>query len=138
MSDSNNNIHYGGCLCGAVRYTLNGALRPISNCHCKQCRQWSGHYVSATRPAEGIDINDPQGMLKWYQSSPTAKRGFCGQCGSSLFWDGGGSPSVMAGTMDDTGTLTARQHIFTADKGAYYNIEDDLPKYPQSSPPDTR
>ncbi len=127
--------HFGGCLCGAVRYTLRGALRPVSICHCRQCHRWSGHLVAATRPAEGIDISDPHGHLGWYESSAMARRGFCRQCGSSLFWDNGGkAPSVMAGTLDDSGTLTAQRHIFVADKCGYYDIADGLPQYPHYPP----
>ncbi len=38
----------GGCLCGAVRYELQGRLRAVVACHCGQCRRTSGHYVAAT------------------------------------------------------------------------------------------
>lgn len=117
----------GGCLCGAVTYTVTGPMRPVVNCHCVQCRKTSGHYVAATSaPRENVAI---EGEVTWYQSSDTAKRGFCGKCGSSLFWDGGNNLSIHAGTLDGDSGLQSRVHIYVADKGDYYEIVDDLPQF---------
>ncbi len=120
----------GGCLCGAVRYQVSGALRPVVACHCEQCRKTSGHYVAATsahRDAVSID-----GDVTWYHASDTARRGFCKICGSSLFWDGSGENiSIHAGTMDSDLGVKIAGHIFCADKGSYYDITDDLPKFDQ-------
>lgn len=120
----------GGCLCRAVRYSVTGEMRPVIACHCAQCRKTSGHHVAATSaPREAITIT---GEPVWYASSDTARRGFCGVCGSNLFWDGGVSAnlSIFAGTLDDASGLALAGHIFTADKGAYYEIADGLPSAP--------
>ncbi len=116
----------GGCLCGAVTYQISGPLRPVIYCHCQQCRKTSGHYVAATSVArEHIRI---EGKVAWYQSSQTARRGFCPVCGSNLFWDGSGvNLSIFAGSLDNADGLTAKGHIFVADKGAYYELTDGLP-----------
>ena len=121
----------GGCLCGAVKYSVMGSLRPVVNCHCEQCRKTSGHYVAATSaPRENINI---EGDVTWFQSSDSARRGFCATCGSNLFWDGGSATiSIHAGTLDDETGLHSRAHIFVADKGDYYDIADDLPQFPQA------
>ncbi len=68
--------------------------------------------------------------LKWYQSSVEARRGFCGRCGSTLFWEGVGLDriSIAAGTLDDTRGLRIACHIFVADKGDYYEIEPGAPQ----------
>lgn len=117
----------GGCLCGAVRYTVSGPLRPVVACHCQQCRKTSGHHVAATSaPRECVDISGP---VQWYASSATARRGFCATCGSNLFWDGPGQNlSIFAGTLDGPTGLTLVGHIFCADKGDYYPIRDGLPQ----------
>lgn len=117
----------GGCLCGAVRYETEGPLRPVVACHCTQCRKTSGHHVAATSaPRDGMVI---EGTVQWYQSSPDARRGFCPVCGSNLFWDGPGRHlSIFAGTLDAPSGLRLEGHIFCADKGDYYDIDDDLPK----------
>lgn len=123
----------GSCLCGAISYTTRGPLRPVIACHCAQCRKSSGHYVAATSVAR--DHIDIIGTPVWYTSSGTARRGFCGTCGSSLFWDGAGQNiSIHAGTMDGDTGLDLKGHIYCADKGDYYDIEGDLPRAAQDDP----
>ena len=126
-------IHTGSCLCGAVKFRVSGPLRPVVACHCEQCRKTSGHYVAATSaPRDAITI---EGDVTWYASSPTARRGFCGICGSSLFWDGPGqNVSIHAGTLDGETGLSVTGHIFCADKGDYYEIDPDLPQFDGDDP----
>ncbi len=123
----------GGCLCGAVRYEVTGKLRPVVACHCVQCRRTSGHYVAASSAAR--DSIEVTGRVTWYQSSSTARRGFCAICGSNLFWDGPGSHlSIMAGTFDGDPGVRLAGHIFCADKGAYYELNDGLPQAAGADP----
>lgn len=123
----------GSCLCGAISYRVTGPLRPVVACHCRQCRKTSGHHVAATSVArDDIEI---AGAVTWFASSPQARRGFCGTCGSNLFWDGPGSHlSIFAGTLDGPTGLALAGHIFCADKGDYYSLSDDLPRAPQDHP----
>ncbi|MYI68183.1 MAG: GFA family protein [Boseongicola sp. SB0673_bin_14] len=120
-------VHMGSCLCGQVAYLVRGPLRPVVACHCGQCRKTSGHHVAATSAPRGaVEIS---GEPRWYESSPTARRGFCGTCGSNLFWDGPGENlSIFAGTLDGPTGLGLVGHIHCADKGDYYEIADGLPK----------
>ena len=121
----------GGCLCGAVRYTVNGPLRPVILCHCEQCRRTSGHFVAGTacRP-QHLSV-DEQGALKWYRSSETAERGFCQECGSSLFWkpDHGEHLSVMAGTLDTPTGLQSIAHIYADGASDYFPFDNELPRF---------
>lgn len=123
----------GSCLCGAVSYRVTGPLRPVVACHCEQCRKTSGHYVAATSaPREAIEIT---GDVSWYASSSEARRGFCGTCGSSLFWDGlGQNLSIHAGTLDGDPGVRLVGHIFCADKGLYYDLDDGLPCFDGDDP----
>ncbi|NSX56699.1 GFA family protein [Parasulfitobacter algicola] len=116
----------GSCLCGKITYKVSGSLRPVVACHCQQCRKTSGHHVAATSALrEDIKI---QGNVSWYASSSDARRGFCGTCGSQLFWDGPGSHlSIFAGTLDTPTHLKLAGHIFCTDKGDYYDLTDNLP-----------
>ena len=120
----------GGCLCGAVRYEVRGPLRAVVGCHCTQCRRTSGHFAAftATRPQDLVLIGS--GGLRWYRSSATARRGFCGICGSSLFWEpaSGGRVSIAAGTLDPPTGLETAVHVFVEDAGDYYEIGDGLPR----------
>ncbi|MGR3436259.1 MAG: GFA family protein [Shimia sp.] len=123
----------GSCLCGAVTYWVNGPLRPVIACHCQQYRKISGHYGAATSaPRDAVAVT---GEVTWYASSTTARRGFCGTCGSSLFWDGpGGNLSIWAGTLDGPTGLREAGHIFCTDEGDYYDLPEDLPCAEQSDP----
>jgi len=120
-------MHKGGCLCGAVSYQTTGSLRPVVACHCNQCRKSTGHHVAATSVnRDDITIT---GDVTWFESSDTARRGFCATCGSNLFWDGAGENlSIMAGTLDGATGLKTVGHIYCADKGDYYEISDGLPQ----------
>lgn len=123
---------HGRCLCGGVQFDIQGPLRPVIYCHCKMCRQATGHFVAATA-CERKDLHFVSDRsLSWYQSSPTARRGFCGTCGSQLFWEAQGRTgmSILAGALDLPTGLKAEGHIFTADKGDYYEICDGLPQSP--------
>jgi hypothetical protein len=83
-------------------------------------------------PSADIELTT-SGPLRWYKSSDTAERGFCGVCGGNLFWKQSGRDaiSITAGTLDTPTNLAVEQHIFVADKSDYYTINDDLPKQQQ-------
>lgn len=125
-------IHRGGCLCGGVRYTIRAALRDVVACHCTQCRRTSGHYVAATRADSASVSFDTRDTLQWYRSSDTAERGFCGRCGSNVFWRRTAADetglSIMAGTLDGPTGLTTSLHIFVADRSDYYELNDGVPQ----------
>jgi len=89
----------GSCLCGQMRFTTPGPLRPVIACHCSQCRKSSGHFVAATSAAR--DKVAITGEVTWYQSFERARRGFFATCGSQMFWDGlGDNLSIFAGCFD--------------------------------------
>ena len=134
MSNVRNPERYGGCLCGDVRYRLTGTLRPVMYCHCSQCRRASGHFIAATSVVKKDLVIETDVGLAWYASSDFASRGFCKSCGSSLFWSSRYQDdiAIMVGSLDHTEDLEVAGHIFVNDKGCYYELDDDLPKHPQS------
>jgi hypothetical protein len=122
---------HGQCLCGGVQFSIDGPLRDVVYCHCKMCRRSSGHLVAATACAvPHLDITRA-GSLRWYQSSATAKRGFCGDCGSNLFWwpTSNTHVSILAGTLDDPTGVKAVSHIHVDAKGDYYALADGLTQH---------
>ncbi len=126
----------GACLCGGVKYEVDGPLRAVVYCHCEQCRRTSGHYVAATAcKPEHLTLSVDDG-LRWFRSSPEAQRGFCASCGASLFWrpDHGEYVSIMAGTLDGPTGLKAVKHIFVPDVADYYSIHDGLPQHADRGP----
>ena len=120
----------GSCLCGAVRYEVDGPLRDVVICHCEMCRKTHGHIGAySAAPRSALRIVESRG-LKWYRSSPSARRGFCSECGGTLFWEGEGREliSIAAGTLDaPTGLKTVLQ-IYVRHAGDYYAIPEDIPQ----------
>jgi hypothetical protein len=121
----------GGCLCGAVRYEARGPLRDVVNCHCSRCRRTHGHVGAYTETAE-LTLLEDRG-LAWYVADGR-ERGFCRECGASLFWrrEGDATTAIAAGTLDEPTGLRTVAHIYVASKGDYYEIADTLPQHPAS------
>jgi hypothetical protein len=134
-ADREDSIHSGGCLCGTVKFTAKGALRGVVYCHCTQCRRQSGHHFASTNIGnDRLSISGADAIV-WYAASDDAKRGFCGTCGSVMFWKHRklDYTSINAGAFDMPSGLKAEKHIFVADKGDYYDIDDGLPQFARSS-----
>jgi hypothetical protein len=131
MTDTNT----GACLCGTVRFKTSGVLRGVVYCHCSQCQRQTGHFYAATNVADVSLSLDGADKVTWFAASETARRGFCSVCGSALFWkrDGSDNTSIMAGAFDRPNALEAEMHIFVADKGDYYTIDDGLPQHERST-----
>lgn len=120
----------GSCLCGATAFEIDGDLAPGSLCHCGQCRKQTSHVFASTHiPRSSLRMTG-DADLRWYAASAIARRGFCGTCGSVLFWDPMGEDriSVSMGAIDEPHDGRLARHIFTAHKGGYYDIGDNLAK----------
>lgn len=125
----------GRCLCGAVRYEVRGPLRDVVICHCQECRRWHGH-VSAFTAARREDLAVDDGSAVRWTDSPAsdahARRGFCGECGSSLFWDAPAreTVSIAAGTLDGDTGLRVAGHVYVSERADYHDLPDDgLPRH---------
>jgi hypothetical protein len=125
----------GGCLCGAVRYEISGDLRDVVNCHCSKCRRFHGNFGAYTSiESEYLNLVEQRG-LKWFRSetdeTPNVHRGFCAECGSSLFWHPKDQEkiAVAAGSLDGPTGLQTIGHIWISQKGDYYVMNDDLPQF---------
>jgi len=124
-------MHQGSCLCGAVKFEVEGSLPAASACHCTKCRKYTGHFEAGIDvPKLKVKINGSN-HLTWYQSSEKARRGFCSTCGSSLFFEPitGDWIGISMGAFDGPTNVKIERHIFVGDKGDYYQIEDGIPQY---------
>lgn len=121
----------GRCLCGAVAFRIDAEPAAPIACHCKQCRQQSGHYFSAVAAPWAAIRFDREDGLTWYRASGIAARGFCRDCGSSLFWKADEDATVMVamGSLEDTTGLSLGDHYWVDFKGDYYQIADGLPQH---------
>ena len=129
-------IHTGACLCGAVKFRVDGPMREVVFCHCGQCRRQTGLYYASTNAADADLTVEGGDSITWYESSECGRRGFCRHCGSALFWkyEGQDHISIQAGSLDMPTKLTRGYHIFCSDKGDFYEIEDGLPQYAKGRP----
>ena len=123
----------GGCLCGAVRYTLSESPTLVTLCHCTMCRRSVGaqSVTWATLPKAAVALQGEE-RLTWYRSSSRARRAFCGTCGSSLLFAADAFPQeldVSVGSLDDPDACPATCHIFVPEKVAWVALEPDLPRH---------
>ncbi len=121
----------GGCICGKVRYRVTEPLADVIACHCRKCRRMSGHVFAATAvPRDAFTLTKSAG-LSWYRSSPTSRRGFCGDCGSSLFFDHGDSEplGIAAGSFDGELPVKLAAHIYVDEAASYYSIDDAVEQF---------
>jgi len=126
----------GGCLCGGVRYEYDGELTEISMCHCSQCRKAQGTAFVAISPIDSAKFHITAGtdLLKEYRAVPNKARVFCANCGSPIYSARDDLPGVKRlrlGTVETPFTCQKAYHIFTDSKASWFEIKDDLPKYPQ-------
>ena len=129
----------GGCLCGAIRYEVDGELTNISNCHCGMCRQQSGAAFStfAAIDSDGFQWVSGEEQISQYESSPGGFRIFCKVCGSILGVVEDGSVTMISlGSVSGDPGVRPAEHIFVGSKAPWYEIRDDLPQYLEWPPSD--
>ena len=129
----------GGCLCGAVRYEVDGLLREILVCHCHECRRWVGRAWAAT--AARADDLRIVGDVVWRRSPDSecrADRGTCAHCGSSLFWRAEGEPRIAigAGSLDEPDGLLVAAHIWVEQGADWEAPPAGTPVYARGYPAD--
>jgi hypothetical protein len=124
----------GRCLCGAVTYEVRGPLRDVFLCHCDECRRWSGYVGAFTSTLTEHLVLRNAGALRWIDSPASdrhARRAFCMECGSSLFWQPapGRRTNIAAGTLDRPTGLRIAGHWYTRHAGDYDELPaDGLPR----------
>jgi hypothetical protein len=123
----------GSCLCGGVRYEIDGKIDPMAHCYCSMCRKQHGASFGTYVGVNASDFRWVQGeeLLTRYQSSPGVQRGFCRTCGSGLPVPEPGAQQffVPAGTLDDDPGARPAAHIFVGSKAPWVEIRDDLPQF---------
>lgn len=93
----------GGCQCGAVRYRATAMLDNAHVCHCRMCQKAAGNVFAALVAAPNDALTFTRGQPSAFRSSAHVERGFCGQCGTPLFFRGtaSGRTNLMIGSLDD-------------------------------------
>lgn len=123
----------GSCLCGAVRYTVEGTFDRFYLCHCTHCRKDTGS-------AHGANLFSSSARLTWLSGEdrittytlPGTRhaRSFCTTCGSALPLSGAGMLVVPAGSLDTAIDITPDGNIFTASRAVWDHDLDKATAYP--------
>lgn len=122
----------GGCHCGAIRYETADEAVHHCLCHCHDCRKASGApaVAWALAPADQVRIT---GEPVWYASSESGRRGFCGVCGTGLFYTNEtifpGQIDVQSATLDDPDAIPLQAQIQTAERIGWMKDVDRLPAF---------
>jgi len=123
----------GSCLCGTVRYEIDGPFQSLLHCHCSMCRKHHGTAFAtwALAPLAGFRLTAGADAIERYASSPGLHRSFCRHCGSVVPESNEkfGLVIAPAGNLEGDLGLEPQFHMFTGSKAAWYTIEDDLPRY---------
>lgn len=135
-----NERYAGGCLCGAVRYTMAGLPTSTNICYCTQCQRQSGAAMPAfaTCRDEQLKLEQGQAALASYRSSERAVRQFCSLCGSTLFWRQAVETEVdiFLGTFDEPSRLPPPQYaIWAAHRVSWLPDLDGITAYPARRQP---
>jgi hypothetical protein len=131
----------GSCLCGAVRFVLDGEPLLARNCHCSRCRlaRSAAHACNVLAPFDAIRITQGAARIASYKI-PEAQfftQTFCTTCGGKTPRHDAGRGIAVAplGAFDDDPGTYPQRHIFTGSKAPWFEITDGLPQDEGAPPP---
>ena len=124
----------GGCLCGAVRYALDGPALSTIYCHCTSCRKHTGAAAVALVGYRRDQLRYTSGRPRVFASSPGVGRAFCGDCGTPLTWEGDGGEigpmvEMLVGTLDQPADFAPECHIHVGERLPWFYTADHLPRF---------
>lgn len=123
----------GQCLCGAIRYQLTGEPRHVAVCHCRDCRRSAGAPMVSWAMFPESALTLLQGQPKTINSSGTAMRSFCPDCGTGLFYRNAvilpGIVDVQSATLDDPDALPPGVQIQVAERLHWMQQAHELPAF---------
>ena len=143
MSDAGIKLQ-GGCLCGAIRYSINGKPRFVSQCCCRDCQRatGTGHTTIIGILRSELSVHGtPATYTSRGESGGEVTRHFCGSCGGRLYTSGtlpGAVVMVQAGSLDDPNRISPESVIYYKDALKWDHFDPQLPRFerlPQRAPP---
>lgn len=125
-------IHEGGCLCGAVRFEARGKPLWVAHCHCHSCRHHTGSAFATFVGYKQAQFRVTQGALQAYASSPGVVRSFCAACGTPLTfaaerWPG--DVHVYVSTLDRPEAFEPEAHVHVGEQLPWLHLDDGLPRF---------
>lgn len=125
----------GQCLCASISYTLSSDLLWLYNCHCRECRAFSGasHATNATILYADLILHDPHKHLSRYKApGGNGSRCFCSQCGSPILSFVGDQPEIAAlhvGSINNPPDKALEANMHTAEKCPWVDIDPGLENF---------
>lgn len=122
----------GSCLCGKVKFEIDGLLPNIANCHCSMCRKFHGAAFGTYGTAHSLIWISGQELIKIYKSSDKAERGFCSHCGSSLYYKLASPDSayeIALGVLDQEPNYPVNADIYCDSRAKWSENMQNLAKY---------
>ena len=126
----------GGCLCGRIRYRINGAPVATVACHCSHCQTQTGAAFGLTMVIKRSDFEVLSGEPRAFTfnaDSGALKTGrFCGDCGTRIWNENERLPdtyNLKPGTRDDRSWFTPVAHVWLSSKQPWVVIPDDMPTF---------
>lgn len=128
----------GSCLCGTVRFVVQGPVDAFYLCYCSRCRKASGS-------AHASNLFAPAANLRWVSGEDAIRRHelataryfarcFCGTCGAPVPSVSRRDPErvlIPAGALDDEPEIRPQRRIHCADQAAWSKDLDSVPRFEQ-------
>jgi hypothetical protein len=124
--------HRGSCLCGTVRFELEGAFESFFLCHCAYCRKDTGSAHAANLFSTSAKLTWVAGesqVTTFNLPSTRHAKSFCKACGSALpkEQEGGKLLAVPAGSLDTSVSIRPNAHIFVASRADWDHDLEHVP-----------
>lgn len=137
-----NTVHEGGCVCGAVRYRVQGDPEICQICHCRFCQKRVGSAFGAIAYFDERNVTIVQGELREFEhrSDETGRwlrMQFCVQCGTTVTHAVQIRPGLRAialATLDDPEWPRLQRHIWVDSKRSWISIPPEVPTFPRGAP----
>ncbi len=125
--------HAGGCLCGAVRFEIEGAFDRFFLCHCSRCRNGTGSANASnlfSDPARLTWLSGAEQVRSFTVAGARHSRSFCAICGSALpQQQPTGRLEVPAGSLDSPVSLRPVAHIFCGSRADWDHDLEAVPRH---------
>jgi hypothetical protein len=127
-------VRKGGCLCGAVRYTVTWPMLATVVCHCKNCQRQSGSALSVVGVLARTSLAITGNLITFQDKGTSGQpvfRKFCSKCGSPVITDTPeaqeqGIIFIKAGTLDKADDLAPALHYWTGSAQSWFVFPDGV------------
>lgn len=126
----------GQCLCGAVKFEINGTISSFHICYCSRCRHSTGsaHASNIFTEPENISWISGRDLIQRFEleSAKSWAKQFCRVCGSGLpYINRAGTYLVVpAGSLNENIPITPDDRIFCEDRCTWVENIQDSPEFP--------